>query len=282
MDIDEFQKLDVAIIGLGLMGASLAMALRGKCQHIIGIDLDETVCSFALENGMVDFAYSSIDNIISTADIIILATPIRAMLEIISRLPDLHNGNPIVMDLGSTKMDILMAFQSLPERFDVIGGHPVCGKETLSIQNADKHLYKDQPFIFSPLDRTSIAAIEMVNVVCDLIGANPHIISHKNHDLAFATTSHMPFLVSTALLLSTPNAYKPMIGPGFRSMVRIANTPSSMMLDVLDTNSENIVDAIDEFQNELSKLKKIILAGDNEKVKSVIDNSRKKYLDLIS
>src|SRR5215207_587050 len=116
----------IAIIGLGLMGGSLALALKGKCAALYGIDSDRATLELATARQIVDQADTDLGILVRQADLLILATPVRAIIDFIQKLPLLAQKPCIVLDIGSTKKDIVRAMSSLPERFDPIGGHPIC------------------------------------------------------------------------------------------------------------------------------------------------------------
>src|SRR5512132_1213775 len=119
----------IAIVGLGLMGGSLALGLRGKCAAIYGIDTDRATVELALAQQIVDYADCDPAKLLPKADLIILSAPVPAILTLLEQLPSYTQNSCIVMDLGSTKKRIVEAMSGLPERFDPIGGHPICGKE---------------------------------------------------------------------------------------------------------------------------------------------------------
>ncbi len=244
----------VAIIGLGLMGGSLAIALKDHCKAIFGIDTNPHTVKLARQKNIVTKANSDPAKLLPQADIIILAAPINHIIKLIEQLPNLHPGSPILLDIGSTKTEIIQAMQNLPDRFDPIGGHPMCGKENLSLENADPALFKNAPFALVPLERTSQTALQTAEQIVNLIGANPLWLDAQTHDRWAAATSHFPYLLSAALAAATPLEAKPLVGPGFRSTSRLAATPTSIMLDILYTNRQNILDQIEHFRKQLDNL----------------------------
>jgi prephenate dehydrogenase len=126
----------IAIIGLGLMGGSLALGLRGKCAILYGVDPHPATLELALSQHIVDYADSDPAKLLPKVDLVILAAPVPAILTLLEQLPSFTSNSCIVMDLGSAKKQIVDAMAKLPERFDPIGGHPICGKEKLSLANA--------------------------------------------------------------------------------------------------------------------------------------------------
>lgn len=256
MDEDGFNLMTarVAIVGLGLMGGSLALALRNHCTTILGVDQDQSILDLAINQRIVDYAHTDPANILPDADVIILAIPVPAILSLIGCLANLVPQACILMDIGSSKQKIVDAMSSLPDRFDTLGGHPICGKECLTLFNADAALYESAPFVLSTLERTSKQARACAQQIINAIGAYPLWIDAATHDATIATTSHLPYLLACALTLATQSSATPLIGPGFRSMTRLAATPHSMMIGVLQTNRENILNALCSFRRQLDAL----------------------------
>jgi prephenate dehydrogenase len=271
-------KSKIAIIGLGLMGGSLALALRGKCAALYGIDPDLKTRELALRQDIVDLAEADASNLLPLADLVILAAPVIEILTLLDDLPRLAPNPCVVIDLGSTKKAIVAKMEKLPDRFDPIGGHPICGKERLSLENADRTLYFSAPFLLTPLPRTTDRARSAADQIIAAIGAQGKILDAADHDRILASTSHLPFLLSTALVLATPPNVAAFIGPGFRSASRLAGTPSSMMLGVVLSNRENILSALEKLQDELALLTSAISDNDVEALRASLVVSENEYL----
>ncbi len=260
----ELRNVRVAIWGLGLMGGSLALALEGKCAALYGIDIDPVTITQAAESGIFDAVSRDPEEILPQADLIILAAPVCAILSQIQELPQLHPGHPVVLDLGSTKRQILEAMAELPERFDPIGGHPMCGKEKSGWVNAEAGIYAGAPFALSALPRTTDRAKSLAQQLAQAVGAVPLWLEAEEHDRWVAATSHLPYLVACALTLATPPEAAPLVGPGFRSTSRVAATSSQIMLDILRTNSPQIWSALASYQDQLQELRLRLESGDWE------------------
>jgi prephenate dehydrogenase len=270
----------IAIIGLGLMGGSLALGLRGKCAALYGIDPHLPTLELALSQHIVDYADSDPAKLLPEADVVILSAPVPAILTLLEQLPS-YTPNPcIVMDLGSTKKLIVEAMSRLPERFDPIGGHPICGKERLSLANAERTLYYAAPFLLTPLERTSPRAMSAANQIIEAIGAKATILAAAEHDRILASTSHLPFLISSALALATPQDVQPFIGPGFKSTSRLAGTSSSMMLGVLQSNRENVINALSGLQGHLTEIQTALATEDYAVLEDMLNQARSSYQTL--
>jgi prephenate dehydrogenase len=282
MDESEFhlEKANVAIIGLGLMGGSLAMALAGKCECILGVDADPSMVELAVDLKIVAGADTDPAAILSKADVIILATPVNGILQLLENLPQYVPQPCIVMDLGSSKRAIMQAMAALPPNLDPVGGHPICGKEKLSLRNADASIFLDAFFVAAALTRTSQRARNCMGQIISAVGSTPLWMDADDHDAVIAATSHMPYLLSAALVLSTPPSSS-LIGPGFRSTARLARTPTSMMAPVLQTNRTNILHALETFSHSLQALREALMEADDERLNALLDEVQAHYLELI-
>lgn len=276
----------IGIVGLGLMGGSLALSLKGKCSRILGFDSAPSTLELALSKGIVDSASPfppspSWSEEGGGIDVLILATPVSSIIDIIGHISSLISSPCIVMDVGSTKRDITHAMDSLPENFDPIGGHPICGKEKLGIENAEADLFKDTVFVITPLERTTMRAKSAAEQIVSTLGASCIEMTAEEHDKVFAATSHLPFLLSSALVHSTPQEFASFIGPGFRSTARLAGTPSHMMMGILKSNRDNVLNALRSFRSSLSEIESALQTGDFSGLETVLNRSRIAHQALI-
>jgi len=271
----------IAIIGLGLMGGSLALGLRGKCAALYGIDPHLPTLELALSQHIVDYADSDPAKLLPQADLVILSAPVPAILTLLEQLPSFTSNPCIIMDLGSTKKMIVDVMSRLPENFDPIGGHPICGKEKLSLANAERTLYYAAPFLITPLERTSLRALSAAQQIIEALGAKATTIDATEHDRILASTSHLPFLLASALALTTPQDFTSFIGSGFKSTSRVAGTSSSMMLGVLQSNRENVLNALRSLQEHLSEFESALASDNFSKLESILNQSRASYQTLI-
>jgi len=268
----------VAVLGLGLIGGSLALALRGHCRELLGSDPDPATLSLAVRKEVVDRVSPNAAEILPEADLVVLAAPVRAILSLIEQLPALHPGSPVLLDVGSTKVKICQALETLPERFDPIGGHPMCGKETFSLANAEAGIFRGATFALTPLRRTSERARSLAGELARFLGCHPVWLEPALHDEWAAATSHLPYLLANALSLATPLEAAPLVGPGFRSASRLASSYSPMMLDVLATNRDPLLAALQRFRAALDLLEERLdeqdLAALNEAILQSVEQNR--------
>jgi len=264
------------------MGGSLALGLKGKCASLYGCDPHLPTIELALSQKIVDHADGDPANILPKADLVILSAPVPAILTLLEQLPALTPNSCIVMDLGSTKKLIVEAMSRLPEHFDPIGGHPICGKEKLSLANAERTLYYAAPFLLTPLERTTQRALSAAYQIIEALGAKATILDASEHDRILAATSHLPFLLSSALALSTSDDLASFVGPGFKSTSRLAGTSSSMMLGVLQTNRGNVLNTLRELQAKLAEIEASLSEEDFKKLETILleaQNKHQKFAD---
>ena len=244
------------------MGGSLALGLRGKCARLIGMDPNPETCRRAQTSRVTDFA-SPTPAGLDQAGLVVLAAPVRGILTLIEQLPRLHPGSPVILDLGSTKVDICRALDTLPARFDPIGGHPMCGKETSGLANADPAIFQGATFALTPLGRTGEGARTLAGEVAAALGTRPLWLEATTHDEWVAATSHLPYLLSAALALATPEETAPLVGSGFRSTARLAGSSPPMMVDVLTTNRAHVLHALARFRSALDQLENQLTTNDS-------------------
>ncbi len=272
----------VAILGLGLMGGSLALALHGRCGSLVGVDPDLATLRLAESQQIFDRLSDRPETVLAGCSLVVLAAPVRTIIRLLGELPELHPGQAVVLDLGSSKVEILHAMQSLPARFDPLGGHPMCGKEQGGLANADPALFHNRPFVFTRLERTSQKACTLASQVAGTAGALPCWIDAETHDRWAAVTSHLPYLAACALALAVPEEAAPLAGPGFASTSRLAASPGTMMLDVLLTNRANLLAGLENFQRQLDRLECSLERLDEGTLKELLDAAAARRTSLLS
>jgi prephenate dehydrogenase len=270
----------IAILGLGLMGGSLALALQGKCASLVGADPLPYARELAVKNRVVEKVSGDPAEILPMADVIILAAPVNAIIGLIYELPELYSGSAIVLDLGSTKRQITDAMQRLPERFDPIGGHPMCGKEKSSLDYAEASLFQGAPFALTPLESTSKHARAFAEGLALAIGAVPIWLDADTHDRWTAATSHLPYLLASALAICTPSEAAALVGPGFRSTARISVSSSDMMLDILATNRHNILDRLRRYREQVQIFEELLEKEDYSALRELLELGANNYRKL--
>lgn len=254
----------ICVVGLGLIGGSLALALRPFSNYLIVVDTNPQTQDAARK--VFDAVTADFSQGVRQADLVVLATPVRTILEHLAALPAARPDGCLVLDVGSTKGAITQAMAALPGQFEAIGGHPMCGKETAGFTAATAELYGDETFILCRNERTTD---RVENVALDLvltIGARPLFLPAAVHDGLVAATSHLPYTVAAALMHSVAalddDRLWPVSAAGFRDTARLAGSDPQMMLDILLTNRAAVLYQLDQYQAHLAELKNMLLNND--------------------
>jgi prephenate dehydrogenase len=268
----------ICIIGLGLIGGSLALALRGYCARLIGVDPDSETLALAHRKNVVDFATDDLREALLQSDLVILAAPVRANLTLLKTIPKIHPGPLCIIDLSSTKTAIIAAMEKLPDGFAALGGHPMCGKEKAGLAHADGKLFWDATFALIETSHTSVTLRDLVDKIISIISARPLWIDAPTHDRWVAATSHLPYLVSSALAASTLLEAAPLVGPGFGSTSRLAASDITMMMDILTTNREQVLAAFTRYRVALDQIEKALTEGGDELLDLLAEARRKRQM----
>jgi prephenate dehydrogenase len=241
---------------------------QGLCREVRGVARRTQTVLDAFFAGVVDLATNDLQTGILGADIVILATPVRTIVATLEEIgPRLWPGT-LVMDMGSTKEEICAAMEHLPSGVQPVGGHPMCGKETAGFEAAECGLYRNAPWVLSPLPRTDPHALDLAVELAGAVGARPVVLEPARHDRLVASISHLPFLVASALTgtVAGVGATDPMVwdlaAGGFRDTSRVAASDTQMFLDILLTNRAAVLAQVDTFTAELAELRKLLAHRD--------------------
>jgi prephenate dehydrogenase len=258
----------ITIAGFGLMGGSLALALRPHIAKITAVDPNPDTRAQAIQQGVANAAEADLAAALPDTDLLILAAPARAIAATLARLPDLWPQGGLVMDLGSVKGPIVQAMDSLPERFQAIGGHPMCGREVSGLAAASPDLYQDKTFILSRTARTTPLIEQTALAVVTAVLARPLFLPADLHDRLVAQISHLPYLTAAALMQVAaemaavePNLW-PVSASGFRDSARLAGSSPAMMLDILLSNREPVLAALRRYEAALTAVIHLLETAD--------------------
>jgi prephenate dehydrogenase len=276
----------VTIVGLGLMGSSLAAALRGRCRAVVGVARRTETVETARRQALVDKATTDLAAGVRQADVVVLATPVRVILAQLASIGPLLPPECLLMDLGSTKAQVVAAMSQLPEHVQPLGGHPMCGKETSGVDAADPDLYRGCTFILSPLPRTSPAALELGRELVEATAAHALVLDAERQDFLVATLSHLPYLLACSLIATAdattsadPAAWQIVAG-GFRDTSRVSGSDVTMMLDILLTNRDEILTSCSAFQAQLRHLVHLLEEGDEAALRQALTTLRDKRREM--
>jgi prephenate dehydrogenase len=240
----------------------------------------------ALAQNLVDRGTTDLADGVRGADVVILATPVRVIMRQLAEIGPLLPEGCLLMDLGSTKAQIVAEMARLPDHVQPLGGHPMCGKEKSGIEVADPALYHGRTFILSPLERTSEAALASGIALAKAVGAHPMVLEPERQDALVATVSHLPYLLACALVATADATTSPdpaaweIIAGGFRDTSRVAGSDVTMMVDILMTNREKVLNAVNVCQAQLCNLAQLVEAGDEENLRKVLNFIREERLRM--
>ena len=266
----------IAIVGLGLIGGSIALGVRERwsSSRVIGVDTDAVV-AHALGSGAIDRAVESIAAL-PDASLIVLAAPVRQNIELLQQLarredpPGRAPADPqrrtVVTDVGGTKREIVKAARDLPPSTIFVGGHPLGGGERGGFAFARPDLFAGRPWIFTPEGDGSADAVERLSRFVAGLGARPSIVSAEEHDRLMAFLSHLPQLTASALMDTVGSATRGeglrMAGRGLVDTTRLASSPADVWRDICLTNADAIGDALDRLIQRLTQLRGDLQRGE--------------------
>jgi prephenate dehydrogenase len=273
-----FKKL--ALIGCGLMGGSFALAARQAkwVGSVCGYSRSPASAQKALELGIVDAVAASAADCVRSADLVLLAVPVASTQATLSSLLPQLDPQALVMDVGSTKADVVRAAeQALGERIaQFMPAHPICGKEVAGIEHADAKLYAGQQVILTPLPVHSAAQIERARALWAALGCQVKTLEPQLHDEALAAVSHFPHLLAFAFMDSLMQQadgerYLALAGPGFRDSTRIAAGDPDLWADALLANATQVVAQSQRLQQSLHALEELLHRGDRAALRQAIE-----------
>lgn len=264
----------ITIIGLGLIGGSIGMALKrwsaqnGNVLKVVGFDTDIEHQQIAKKKNAVDDTVWSLPDAVSEADVVIVATPVGTMKQVFEDIGEHLKFNAIVTDTGSTKTDVLEWAKRLPAHVSFVGGHPMAGKSD-SIEAADADLFDGATWIVCPSPTASENAIKNVMGLIGATNAEPYFVEPEEHDAYVAGISHLPFIVAASLVRTTTNDQawrdmKTIASTGFRDTTRLALGSPEMHRDITITNKESIGRWIDQMIETLQEFREDLRSSDDE------------------
>ena len=263
--------MTVSIIGLGLLGASLGMALRGKGVKRIGWARREEIRRAALSCDVVDQVFDSAEEAAKNSDIAILAMPIPQIIEYIDKLGKVMTPGAVITDLGSIKHKMMtVATDVLPENVFYVGSHPMAGTEKSGFYAAFPTLYDNADVFVTPSENAPKEAVDKVFNLWKLIGSHPSIIDSAHHDAIVARTSHVLHVLASALATGILDARDPDTelelfrgcATGFRDTCRIASSNPQMWREIVENNRDAVLEALEEFDKVYNRFKQQIQSGD--------------------
>ena len=256
----------IGIVGLGLIGGSIALAARQiwPSSLVIGVD-NKDVLETAMRLHAIDVAADDLI-VLAEADVVILAAPVRQNLALVDELDEHVRQAAVVTDTGSTKRAIVEAARHLPPRFTFVGGHPLGGAAASGLDHARPDLFKGRPWLFTPAGDAAGDAVEKLLAFARALGAVPRVTTAEAHDRLLAFLSHLPQLTASALMQVVGDAVGDeglaLAGRGLVDTTRLASSPADIWKDIAATNADAIGAAIDTLIERLRELRQDLTTGD--------------------
>jgi len=268
-------KPNVAIIGLGLIGGSLGLALKRNPElQVTGYDRSFSTLEQAFRRGIIDTIATSIENACEHADVIIFATPVNTTVEMMQQAVNWKLRADVIMtDTGSTKGPIMDAARQLLERgITFIGGHPMAGSHKSGVTAAKEHLFENAYYILTPDSQTNSAKVEQLRILLGPTKGKIVVLDSKEHDRMTAIVSHFPHLVASSLVgrLSVQQEEQPFVkklaAGGFRDLTRIASADPIMWRDITTQNREELLTQLDGWLEEMENVRNMLKSNDPDEI----------------
>ncbi len=263
----------MTVIGVGLVGGSLALAARraGVVSKIIGVGRNSENLKQAFEIGAIDDFETDVATGVSGSDLVVLAGPVGIFNKIVGEIkPHLKQGC-LVTDVGSVKGDLVLKLESMmPEGVSFIGGHPIAGGSSSGAASARADLFEGAKLILTPTTRTPQNELLLLQEFWSRLGSKVSLMDPYEHDRVFAAVSHLPHLVAYSLVntVADRDEFIKNAGKGFCDITRIASSSPDIWCDIFAMNKNNVLDSLNRFEDVLTRLKELLERSDFESLKS--------------
>lgn len=292
----------VAIIGIGLIGSSLALAIKanGLARHIAAHDANADVCATTQKLGIADRVHDTLGAAVADADLVVLAIPVGACGTVAAAMAAHLKAGAIVTDVGSVKEEVIRALKPvLPAGVHLVPGHPVAGTEHSGPEAGFAELFKDRWAILTPETGADTQAVERVSAMWQQVGSNVEIMDAIHHDRVLAITSHLPHLIAYTIvataadlegelqaeradddIVTTAEVIKYSAG-GFRDFTRIAGSDPVMWRDIFLTNKDAVLEMLGRFTEDLAALQRAIRWNDGDQLETMFTRTRAIRRDVV-
>ena len=279
--LPHFKRMVIA--GVGLIGGSLALVCKEKgiVSEIIGVGRSEGNLRDAVNLKAIDSYTSKIEDAVKGADIIVLATPVSSFIRLAKEMAPYLSPGAIVTDVGSVKGSVIEIEKIIPSNTFFVGGHPIAGKEKSGVKAASHGIFHGSRCILTPTHRTNPDALGVIKSMWELSGTRVICMDPERHDLIFAAVSHLPHVVSYALVNTLLDLEKEEEGVisysagGFRDFTRIASSHPEMWRDICLMNRENIIRMLERYEKSVERLKSLIMKGDADGLFAEFDRAKR-------
>ncbi len=280
-----FEK--VAVVGLGLIGGSLAAALRdsGEVGEVFGVEKDSESLRFALENGIADTGSSEIGSGISGSEIVVVATYVDTIARVAEEVSGVVSPDTVVCDTGSVKAPAVREMEKGPRNIRFVGAHPIAGKETSGVRESDPGLFSGKKCVVTPVESTCPEALSMVKTLFSLAGSEIVEMDPESHDEIFSLVSHLPHAVAYSLVsaVASSGGEKNLFdfsGGGLADFTRVSESSPEMWAGIFIENRDAVLSAIRSFAGKLGEIEKAIASGNVEYLETLLRDARDSKRDL--
>jgi len=281
----------VCILGVGLIGGSLGLAVRhrGAAANVVGFDIDPDVLHIAREVGAIDWGTMDVIEAVKDADMIVLSTPVGSFRKLAEQFVPYLKPRAVVTDTGSTKGQIINELQPLfSETNEFVGGHPMTGSERGGIEAADQYLFENAIYVITPLPTNSEDSVAKASALAEAVGATVVHMDPEEHDTIVAAVSHVPHitassLVGTLMEISGQYPSAPMLAAGgFRDTTRVAAGDPDLWQQICFSNREKVVPILDLLCTKILTARQYIQEGDQQGLREFLSAARQQRLQIPS
>lgn len=281
--MSNFHSDRLVVIGVGLIGGSVAAALRraGKVRRVIGVGRGRANVARALELGVIDAVVEDIAAAVKGADAVLIAVPVQQNQRVLSALADALAPGTLVTDAGSTKQDFVAAVRRIAPRHlaSVVPGHPIAGAELTGVDAASAGLFDGRNVVLTPLEENQAAAVDRVEAMWKACGARVSRMTPERHDRVFSAVSHLPHVLAYTLvhMIATRPDAEALFGfaaSGFRDFTRIAASSPEMWRDIALANRETLLADIEAYQRQLAELARRLRQADGADIERIFEAAR--------
>lgn len=270
----------VAIIGVGLIGGSIGLAVRERklARQVIGIGRNEENLAKAKRLGAIDAGTTAIEHGVEEAQLVVVCTPVDSIADFVSQAAGNSANRSLITDAGSTKTAIVKAVEAvLVDRRDgprFVGSHPLAGDHRTGVEFSRADLLEGRKVVVTPTDKSHRAAVVEIGGFWQSLGAEVIVMSPEQHDQALAATSHLPHLIASALALSTPRDLLPLAAGGWRDTTRIAGSDPHLWQAIFAANREEVLDALKRFERWTGEIREILTLGQDERLLRILERAQ--------
>jgi len=275
--------MKITIVGMGLMGASMAEGLTREGHRVYGVDRDKDALSYCMEKGIIEKGFVFPEEILGTTELLIMAIYPKGMIKFIEEYRDSFSSGLIVTDICGIKTSFIDEVQRLmPEGTEFVGSHPMAGREKTGAQAGDPEIFTGANFIVTPTEKNSEKAVKIVEEIAKgLSFGKVSRLSPARHDSMIAFTSQLTHAIAVALVNSDKDedTYS-YTGDSYRELTRIAMINEDLWSELFLENKENLIEKIEDFQEKLELLKGALVKGDSEALKEEFKSSTERRKQL--